>query len=145
MAKSTDLSLLHSCCYNVSSLIYLPKGQRVYRIKALPQQRWAGELQESEVGRTALSDPLVINYLVKDDGPAVQPGQILLVKKAVKFEERKAPRGAQHMVEKEMQMVHRKPGCKRETETLCCLDFNLVPVSSSPLNYRSLICAPVHL
>lgn len=72
-------------------------------------------------------------------------GKSCLVKKAVKFEERKTPRGAQHMVEKEMQMVQRKPGCKRETETLCCLDFNLVPVSSSPLNYRSLICAPVHL
>lgn len=77
MAKSTDLALLHSCCYNVSSLIHLPKGQRVYRIKALLQQHWAGEFQEPEVGRRAFSDPLVINYLVKDEGPAVQPGQIL--------------------------------------------------------------------
>lgn len=75
MAKSTDLSLLRSCCYNVSSLIHLPKGPRAYRIKALPQQRWAGGTQEPEVGRTAFSGPLVINYLVKDEAPAVQPGQ----------------------------------------------------------------------
>lgn len=84
MAKSTDLLLLHSCCYNVSSLIHLPKGQGAHRIKALPQQRWAGGTQESEVGRTAFADPLVINYLVKDEAPAVQPGQILSAEKSHK-------------------------------------------------------------
>ena len=84
MAKSTDLSLLHSCCYNVSSLIPLPKGQRAYRNKAVAQQRWAGEIQESEVGRTAFSDPLVVNYLVKDEAPAVQPEQILSDEKSRK-------------------------------------------------------------
>lgn len=67
MAESTDLSLLHSCCYNASSLIHIPKGQGAYGIKALPQQRWVGGAQGAEVGGTTSSAPLVINYWVKDE------------------------------------------------------------------------------
>lgn len=121
------------------------RAREPYHIKALPWQHWAGGTQESEVGRTAFSDPLNINYLVKDEAQQYSQGKPCLMKKAVKFEERKTPHGAQHLVEKEMQMAQYKPGCKRETETLCCLEFSLVPVSFSALTYRSLICAPVHL
>jgi len=48
------------------------------------------------------------------------------MKNTMKFEDGKPPSGAQHLVEKEMQTVRCVLGCRRETETLCCLEFNLI-------------------
>lgn len=72
MVKCTDLSLLLSCRYNASGFIHLPKGQGAASHQGAPGRG----TPEAEVGRTALSDPLVINYLVKAEAPA-QPGRIL--------------------------------------------------------------------
>lgn len=89
---------------------------------------------------------LFSSYLVR--AQQCSQGKSCLMKKAAKFEERKPPRfpfPAQHLVAKEMWMVQCKPGCKRETETPCCLGFSLVPVPSSPLCCQLSICAPLLL